>query len=66
MDLFTNVAQSRRARLRALGWHEAAGVLHGTPCWRTPDGSTVLTEAEALRRLDRTDTREAATDEPHP
>lgn len=63
MDLFENVAESRRARLRALGWHEAAGVLHGTPCWRTPDGSTVLTEDEALRRVDAT---EAPADEQRP
>jgi hypothetical protein len=55
VDLFANVAESRRARLRALGWHEAAGVLHGTPCWRSPDGATVLTEWEAFRRLDARD-----------
>jgi hypothetical protein len=56
-DLFSPIDEDRRRRLRALGWHEAAGVFHGALMWRSPSG-VVLTEEEAFRRLEREEQQE--------
>lgn len=58
-DLFGSLDDGRRQRLRDRGWHEAAGKLHGLPCWRRPDGA-IVDETEAFAQLARLEAEERA------
>ncbi len=49
-DLFT---AARRERLKSAGWHrEHWPSRDGQTWWRSPDGRELLTEDEALRRVE--------------
>jgi hypothetical protein len=50
-DLAHYADEPKRQHLRALGWHEAAGLARGVPMWRRPDG-VIVTEEEAFRQLE--------------
>lgn len=52
-DLFQSQEESERARLRAAGYFQAAGIgSDGLPLWKTPEGN-LLGERKALDRLNR-------------
>jgi len=51
--------EARRQRLRARGWHPAAGTLFSQRMWRSPAGR-IVTEPEAFDQLVREERREAA------
>lgn len=50
-SLFDSVDDQKRAAMRALGWHEAAGYLGGRMMWRDPAGN-LFSEEEAFKRAD--------------
>jgi hypothetical protein len=50
-DLFDDMDEAGRSRLRELGWHETADALRGRPMWRHPETGAVVEEAEALAWL---------------
>lgn len=52
-DLFDSLREQKRQRLREAGWRQVGGLCQGLPTWQTPDGKAVLTEDEALARLER-------------
>lgn len=57
--LFDVIDDAKRERLKALGWYEAVGKLHGRMMWRAPPDSDLLgacvEEAEAFAWLERHD-----------